>query len=206
MIKNGTKVKPVLTSSPFVRYLEYGSNNNGYWSYESMVLQLKDCVDCLKEFYPTFDFIFLFDHSNGHDRMKPDGLNYRRVRKYFVGKQAKIRSSKLTDKNCFGKYHDASYPLQFGDKQDMVFSETDEGPFYLSREEKEKRKYDKKTGKTRKRYILKDNLVKMLKDMNILNPVGMLKTLQDQCIALNLPITYTEEIIEEGWIGKPNNI
>jgi hypothetical protein len=43
----------------------------------------------------------------------------------------------------------------------------------------------------------------MLKDMNILNPTGMLKPLQDQCIVLNLPVTCTEEIIEEGWVGKP---
>jgi hypothetical protein len=201
--KNGTTTKPLLTSSPFIRYLEYGSNNDGYWSYECMVLQLEDCVDCLKELHPNFDFIFLFDHSNGHDRMKPDGLNYRRVSKNFGGKQPKMRSSVLTDKNCFGKFHNASYPLQLGDEQQMFFSDTDEGPFYLSSAEKQRRKYDKNTGKLRKRYILKENLIKMLKDMNIINPTGMLKPLQDQCTALNLPITCTKEIIEEGWVGKP---
>jgi hypothetical protein len=50
---------------------------------------------------------------------------------------------------------------------------------------------------------LKENLIKMLKDMNIINPTGVLKPLQDQWIALNLPVTCTEGIIEEGWIGKP---
>jgi hypothetical protein len=168
-----------------------------------MVLQLEDCVDCLKELYPNFDFILLFDHSNGHDRMKPDGLNDRRVSKNFGGKQPKMRSSVLTDKNCFGKFHNASYPLQLGDEQQMVFSDTDEGPFYLSSAVKQRRKYDKNTGKLQKRYILKENLIKMLKDMDIINPTGMLKPLQDQCTTLNLPITCIEEIIEEGWVGKP---
>jgi hypothetical protein len=43
----------------------------------------------------------------------------------------------------------------------------------------------------------------MLKDTNILNPVGNLKHLQEQCKALNLPITGTKEKIQEGWVGKP---
>jgi hypothetical protein len=55
---NGTTVKPKLTSMPFSRLLEYGANHTGYWSYKHMVLQLEDCVDCLKILYPTFDFVF----------------------------------------------------------------------------------------------------------------------------------------------------
>jgi hypothetical protein len=135
--------------------------------------------------------------------MKPDGLNYRRESKNFGGKQPKMQSSVLTDKECFGKFHNASYPLQLGDEEQIVFSDTDEGLFYLSSAEKQRRKYDKNTGKLQKRCILKENLIKMLKDMNIINPTGMLKPLQDQCTALNLPVTCTEEIIEEGWVGKP---
>jgi hypothetical protein len=42
----------------------------------------------------------------------------------------------------------------------------------------------------------------MLKDMNILNPVGSLKQLQDQCKPLDLPITFTKEVIQEGWANK----
>jgi hypothetical protein len=74
--KNGTSKKKPLTESPFVRMLEYGANNDGYWTYEAIVLQMEDCVDCLQVLYPMFDFVFLFDHSNGHNRMKPDGLNF----------------------------------------------------------------------------------------------------------------------------------
>jgi len=40
-----------------------------------MVLQLEDCVKVLKVMYPQYNFLFLFDHSCGHDRQRDDGLN-----------------------------------------------------------------------------------------------------------------------------------
>jgi len=54
MLQNqkGEKQKTALTSSPFVLEFEYGANAEGYWVYEHMVLQLEDCVDCLKVLYP----------------------------------------------------------------------------------------------------------------------------------------------------------
>ena len=39
--------KPILTSSPFVSYFHYGSNYEGYWNYNTMVLQFEDVVDTL---------------------------------------------------------------------------------------------------------------------------------------------------------------
>jgi hypothetical protein len=65
--KKGTALKKDLKHSPFVVEFEYGANNEGYWSYEHMVLQLEDCVDCLQVLAPQFDYLFLFDHSCGHD-------------------------------------------------------------------------------------------------------------------------------------------
>jgi hypothetical protein len=50
--KRGNAVKAPLTESPFVREFEYGVNAQGYWSYEHMVMQLEDCIDCLKVVYP----------------------------------------------------------------------------------------------------------------------------------------------------------
>ena len=50
-----------------MKELEYGANNNDYWQYEYMITQLEDCVE--KCAFPTFDFVFLFDHSSGHDQM-----------------------------------------------------------------------------------------------------------------------------------------
>ena len=44
----GTRHKPALTSTTFIRQLEYGQNKDGYWTYNHMVNQLEDCVNVLK--------------------------------------------------------------------------------------------------------------------------------------------------------------
>ncbi len=41
--KRGAKEKQPLTCSPCVVEFEYGANNEGYWSYDHMVLQLRYC-------------------------------------------------------------------------------------------------------------------------------------------------------------------
>ena len=69
--KKGTATKKPLTLSQF----EYGAAGEGYWSYQHMVLQLGDCVDVLKMIFPQHDFLFLFDHSCGHDKQREDRLN-----------------------------------------------------------------------------------------------------------------------------------
>ena len=56
--RNGKHWKPKLTHSPFVYELEYGENKEGYWNYENMVLQLEDCIDCLKCLYPDHEYLF----------------------------------------------------------------------------------------------------------------------------------------------------
>ena len=43
----GTSKKQILKSSPFIRELDYGKNNEGYWRYSHMVVQLEDVVDVL---------------------------------------------------------------------------------------------------------------------------------------------------------------
>ncbi len=53
-----------------------------------MVLQLEDCIDCLKVLAPDFDILFLFDHSCGHGCQREDGLNIENMSKSFGGKQA----------------------------------------------------------------------------------------------------------------------
>jgi hypothetical protein len=36
---------------------EYGTNGDGYWVYEHMVLQVEDCMDCLTVLYPEHDLV-----------------------------------------------------------------------------------------------------------------------------------------------------
>jgi hypothetical protein len=85
--KRGTVKEQPLQSSPFVVEFEYGANAEGYWTYDHMVLQFEDCVDVVKVLYPEYDYMFLFYHSCGHDRKRPDGLCVNSMRKGFGGKE-----------------------------------------------------------------------------------------------------------------------
>ena len=72
VIVTGNAEKGKLTTSPFLRELEYGKNIDGYWTYNHMIIQLEDCIDILYYLYLNFDFVFFLDHSNGHDCMRPN--------------------------------------------------------------------------------------------------------------------------------------
>ncbi len=135
-------LKKALTDTLFVHYFEYGANGEGYWVYEHMVLQLEDCTDCLTVLYPEYDFLFLLDQSCGHDRQKEDGLNVEQMNKTFGGNQPKMRETKIKEtKGYLGPYLHPDM-LRPGDIQSMVFGPTDSSPFWMSPEEKEKRRYD----------------------------------------------------------------
>ena len=77
--------KEELKESPFIKYFEFGMDNEGYWGCSHMVTQLEDCVDCVKVMYPQFDFIFLFDHSSGHSKKRIGGLDASSMNKEFGG-------------------------------------------------------------------------------------------------------------------------
>ena len=134
-----------------------------------MVLQLEDCIDVMKSVYPDFELVFLFDHSNGHDRLQLDGLSISKTRKNFGGSQPIMRNSKITEKDKnYGPYIN-SFPntLSIGDTQTMYFKPTDPGPFHMSPSEAESRKHDRRTGRMRKKNIIKKDLIIKLKEMEI---------------------------------------
>ena len=115
--KRGTAKKDNLTTSPFRRDLQYGANNEGYWSYEDMIIQVEDCIDCLRAIHgDTYQFLFLFDHSNGHDRTAPDALKADAISKYHGGKQPIMRDSIILDKSYLGPFHHDT-KLQIGNTQ-----------------------------------------------------------------------------------------
>ena len=91
----GSSLKPLISTakSPFLTYFDYGENKDGYWDYNHMVLQFEDVVDCLKILHADVHFIFLFDHSSGHAKQRPDGLNASRMNKSFGGKGQMMHSS-----------------------------------------------------------------------------------------------------------------
>ena len=72
-----------------------------------MVLQIEDCKDVLHHKHLHFDLLFLLDHSNGHDCMRPNGLNLNKLNIGHGGKQPRIRDSVLSDSE-FGPFHSVS--------------------------------------------------------------------------------------------------
>jgi hypothetical protein len=66
--KRGTSMKQPLHGSPVLSEFDYGVTAQGYWTYNHMDLQLEDCVDVVTVLYGDYDYVFLFDHSCGHDR------------------------------------------------------------------------------------------------------------------------------------------
>ena len=125
-----TPFKLELTTTPFVREFEYGANSEGYWTYQHMVLQLEDFVDVIKVLYSQYQFLFLFDHSCGHDRQKEDGLNVERMTKLFGGAQKRLRSTVI--KQAQGYLGPYAPTLEPGNTQTMVFNAEDVGPFWMN--------------------------------------------------------------------------
>ena len=110
---------------------EYGVNTEGYWTYGHMVLQMEDCADVLNVLHPEYDFVFLFDHSCGHDRKQPDGLCCNSVQQEWGGKQPKMRETEIETNDYLGPFqHELTVPV--GSLQQMHFVSTDVGPYWLS--------------------------------------------------------------------------
>ena len=116
-----------------------------------------------------------------------------------------MRNSKITEKDKnYGPYiNSPPNTLSIGDTQTMYFKPTDPGLFHKSPSEAKSRKRDRRTGWMRKKNIIKKDLIIKLIEMGISDPKGNRKQLQEKAKELNLPIEYTEEVIKEGWAGKP---
>ncbi len=116
--------------------------------------------------------------------MKPDGLSINKTNKNFGGCQPRMRDSKVTHENI-GNFP-ATNKIQAGETQSMQFSDTDVGPFYLTAEQREQRRYDTKIG-TKQIPLSKDELTKKLREVGIQNPPGTKEKLQKLSVLNNLP-------------------
>ena len=184
--------------------LEYGNaaGKDGYWSYDHMVLQCKDILDMSKaKFEDKYDYLFLFDHSCGHDKKQPDGLNVKKMNSGYGGKQVIFHDSNIKKKE--GYLVDFSYDddcqLKVGDTQRFYFTESDSGPFWLSAKERLE-KNDKVDG-----MITRDKIgPELVRD--IVNagyiPRGKVKDLKIQAKNLQIPLQVVEENVKKGWFGK----
>ena len=202
ILKRGNADKQDLDCSPFSRKLDYGNSRDGYWSYEDMVLQLEDCVDVLRSINGNkFDYCFLFDHSNGHDRLRPDGLNVNRISKYYGGKQPMMRDTTIKDETYLGPY-DHDKKLKVGDTQVMTWISDDVGPYYMSESMKERKKLDKTDGGVKEVDLTVDEMIIALKVIGVTTK-GKKDDLVKLCKNNNLPVKKTEINVEEGWFQKP---
>ena len=90
------------------------------------------------------DFVIMMDQSSGHRRMCKGALNTNLMSVKFGGKQSKMRNTVIRDIGTYER------KLEVGETQVMSFLEDDEGPFYLSPQERIRRKYDQPTGKIKR--------------------------------------------------------
>ena len=169
-----------------------------------MVLQLENCVDVVKALYPQYDYLFLFDHSCGHDKQQPDGLNSENMSKLYGGKQSYLHDSKIEREH--GYLGNFPRTLKPGDVQKMTFQPGDDGPFYLTPAQREERREDKLVrDKTVKKRLKKEELIKHLREIGI-ETNGTLKKLQELCRLHNLPTEVIEQKNVEGWEGKQKGL
>jgi len=80
-------LKNDLLDIPLKREFEYGQSNEVIWCYKHMVLKIEGCVNVLNVLILNFKFMFIFDHSCGHDRQQEDGLNVENMSKSNGEKQ-----------------------------------------------------------------------------------------------------------------------
>ena len=83
-----------------------------------MILQMEDCIDCLKLLHPQYYFLILFDNSCGHDRGQDNGLNAMRMNVGFSGKQLNMHNTLITEE--YGYIGQFKGSLRPGDVQEMV--------------------------------------------------------------------------------------
>ena len=202
---NGKNEKKALTSNPFVVEFDYGTNKEGYWGYNNMVLQMEDCIDVLRAcFGDMYEYYFLFDHSSGHAKQRIDGLDATKMNQNFGGAQKRMRDTIIKDETYLGPY---SPTLKVGDVQSMTFNSNDSGPCKMSPAEANNRRNDKAlvgaVGKEREKTI-----AQLIKSIQVQTGVAIGKygnktDLQERARLLGLPTTYLHIPISEGWVDKP---
>ena len=136
MLVHNSILKGDLTDDPLLRYIRAGMNRDGYWNSHHMKVQLEDCVDILAYLFPTFDFVFLFDQSSGHTKLRSDGLNVGSMNVSYGGATTSMHDTIISE---VGPH---TPTLNIGDTQVMYYTDTDDGPFWLTLQERCDTKHD----------------------------------------------------------------
>jgi hypothetical protein len=210
MAVHGQAGKKDLKESPFVVSFELGANNEGYWTYNHMSVQFEDCVDCIKVLYPQFDFVFMFDHSQGHAKKLTNGLDAYSMNRGYGGAQPRMRESKIKEHDGYlGMYQ---HTLSVGDIQSFTFQPGDFGPFWMTFEERELNRHHRilppLPGIPRTRNKTIAELKTDLAPFNVLNDRRQyrLTELQELARANNIDHKTIRIREKKGWQGQPKGL
>jgi hypothetical protein len=167
-----------------------------------MVLQLEDCADVVKTLYPQYDFLFLFDHSCGHDQMPDDALRVEGVNKGYGGEQNIMRESMIKSVDGYLGPHNHDCKLNVGDVQSMVFHPSDHGPYWMTPKEQQQTRNDHYGTTVITKEYTKPPLIEMLRQKGIDNPKGSKQQIKNMAERAGISLTYQKQGINKGWEGK----
>ena len=200
-VQGTIKKKMISDKLTLVRFFDVGINEEGYWNFSHMALQIEDLYDVMEVCYPQFDFLVLMDQSSGHGKHKDDGLNAQKMSVSYGGSQTVMRNTKIKE---IGPYECI---LEVGMEQKMAFQEEDDGPFYLSENEKNIRRYDTFVGNHKVCNKTKRRLLDELKEKGFqVKGYYSRNDLENHARQYNIDLTYLSQKKIEGWVGKPKGL
>jgi hypothetical protein len=165
-----------------------------------MVLEFEDCADVVTTLYPQYNFLFLFDHSCGHDRMPEDALRVDGMNTGYGVEQNIMGESIIKGEDGYLGPHNCK--LNVGDVQSMVFRSTNNGPYWMTPEEREQTRKDHfGTTATTKEHT-KPHLIELLRQRGIENAKGSKKQIRNMAERAGISLTYQKQDVLQGWEGK----
>ena len=141
-----------------IQYFHLGANNEGYWNYDRMALQMEDVFDVLSVVYPHANFLTLMDASAGHGKRREGGLDEKVMSKSWgCNKDYIMRETVVPELGPHTPTH------HIGQRQSMQFEEADEGPFYLTPDQRINQKHPVVTEEVKARQKTKVEILTELK-------------------------------------------
>jgi hypothetical protein len=147
--------------------------------------------------HPLHDFVFLFDHSAGHAKQRPDGLNQHRMNRAFGGKTALMQSTVIKQEEGYlGPFPRIAEP---GDTLSLVFLSSDIGPFWMSDAEKEESRFDKHLASTTSLPLKMPELILQLRENGVEDALARksIRQLRSLCSQHGLPTHKSVSILLE---------
>jgi hypothetical protein len=137
------------------------------------------------------------------DALKVEGMN-----KGYGGEQNVMRASTIRSADGYlGPHAYIVGKLKVGDVQKMIFSADDEGPYWMTPEEREQTRKDQYGPTIITKEYTKPQLIQLLeRERGIVSPKGNKQQIQDMARRAGLPLTYEKREVIQGWEGKPKGM